>query len=72
MEKRKHLQQTMLTLLNVNMYKNENRSISILKHETQVQMVYRPHYKSYDTESDRRECGKYLLKQGHQRPLPEA
>ena len=69
MEKRKHLQQTMLTLLNVNMYKNENRSISILKHKSQVQMVYRLHY---ITESDRRECGKYLLKQGHQRPLPEA
>ena len=60
-----------LVYLDVSIQKNENRSISILMHKTQVRMDQGPQYKFNYTKPDGKESGKYSSMHGHKRPLPK-
>ena len=60
MEKRKHLQQIVLVLLDVCMRKIANRSILIILHKTQVQVDQRPQHKTGYSKTNRRESGDSL------------
>ena len=57
MEKIKHLQQIVLVLPGVCMWKNTNRFIFITQHTTQVEVKQIPQHKSRYTEPERRESG---------------
>ena len=68
-----NLQQVMLILLDVCMYENSNRSITITLHKNQVQVDHRPQHQTKHTKSNRRKIGGTALNSvaWHRRQISE-